>query len=364
MEEKYLFWVLSFFLLPAIGAEFRQATFTVRGDCADSGFHSEDISALIPNHDMMECIIACMEDPYCHSLAEVESDHTCTHSNISLSSTCDPSQSVQGSKILEKRENTLTCLNGGTLVNDTCLCEGGYVGLTCDHFATDCAEMGQYPYYAGMEGYFQIQPALSPTPITVFCSLDSSYPMPRLYIQRHFSKSVVFNKSWSEYAEGFSFDDTNMWLGNTHQSSITRSYTDYNLIVELAGYQWNSVKQRAYQGFRVEDETNNFIMTFQTSSPYTFPDAGDSLVHVNGSNFTTFDRDLDGIAGSHCGVLRNCGFWFTAGNKCGQSSPNGLLIQNVIEERLFIEDEVFWTYDMGIWSPWYVQMYLERPIYS
>ncbi|OWF42852.1 angiopoietin-related protein 1-like [Mizuhopecten yessoensis] len=363
MKDIHFFWFLKLFVLPVIGAEFRQATFIVRKDCLHTGFDSSDVTAFLPDHDLHECLLACMDDPNCLSVAEIESDQTCSHSNITLSSACEPSQSLYGSEILEKMTNTLTCMNSGTLDNGTCLCLGGYVGQTCERLATDCAEMGQYPYYVDQEGYFQIQPSLSPSPITVFCSLSSSYPMPRLYLQRHFSKQTVFDKTWAEYAEGFTFNDTNMWLGNIYQSYITRSHTDYNLIVELAGPQWSTIKQRAYYGFRVEDEVNYFIMTFQSSSTYIYPDAGDSLIYVNGSNFTTLDRDLDGMA-LHCGVERNCGFWFTAGTKCGQSNPNGLLIQTATEERLFIEDEVFWTYDMGIWSPWYIQMYLERTLVS
>ncbi|XP_060082404.1 microfibril-associated glycoprotein 4-like [Ylistrum balloti] len=364
MDSRYLILYLKLFVLPMIVAEFRQASFIVRQDCVNTGFLAGDVSVSLTGLDLMECVLTCMDDPNCLSLAEVATNQICSHSNITLSSNCDPSQSIPGSKILEKISNTLTCLNGGTLQNDSCHCQGGYVGPTCERLATDCAEMGQYSYYTGQEGYFQIQPVLSPNPITVLCSLLANYPKPRLYIQRHVLKSAVFSKTWTEYAEGFSFDDSNLWLGNIYQSYITRSYPDYNLIIELAGAGWNTIKQRAYHGFRVEDETDYFVMTFQSSSPHLYPDAGDSLVYVNGSNFTTMDRDLDQISSLHCGVVRNCGFWFTAGSKCGQSSPNGLLIQNAIEERLFTEDEVFWTYDMGVWSPWYVQMYLERTILS
>ncbi|XP_069108441.1 microfibril-associated glycoprotein 4-like [Argopecten irradians] len=352
------------FLLPVIMADFRQNTFTIRTDCGDTGFQPGDVSAVIPNHDLMECVLACMDNPDCLSMASVETSKICTHTNVTLSPTCAPRQTAPGSVIIEKIVETgPTCMNGGTFdtLNDICLCDGGYVGQHCERLAIDCAELSEFPNYIGREGNFLIQPTLSPSPFVVFCSLDTSYPKPRLYIQRHFSKTAVFDKTWTEYAEGFYFNDTNLWLGNTYQSYITRSRSDYDLIIELAGPQWTVIKQRAYHGFRVDDEADNFIMTFQSSTPYLFPDPGDSLIYVNGSNFTTLDRDMDGIPGSHCGDLRNSGFWFTAGNKCGHCNPNGLLIQANNEERLLTEDEVFWTYDMALWSPWYVQMYLERP---
>lgn len=83
-------------------AEFRQAVFTLRDDCPDATFQSSDVLEFIPNSDLFQCIVACMDDPNCLSLAENKDVHTCSHSNVTLSGNCSPGQAASGSKIMEK----------------------------------------------------------------------------------------------------------------------------------------------------------------------------------------------------------------------------------------------------------------------
>jgi len=75
--------------------------------------------------------------------------------------------------------------------------------------------------------------------------------------------------------------------------------------------------------------------------------------------FSTYDSDNDHNT-LNCAVKLGNGFWFGDINgACTTCNPNGILINSQYNKRINIDDEVFWD-DMAIWSPWHVQILLER----
>ena len=54
---------------------------------------------------------------------------------------------------------------------------------------------------------------------------------------------------------------------------------------------------------------------------------GDSLAHINGRPFSTFDRDNDAFSGN-CASLYMGGFWF---NSCYHANPTGVYMWGAVD---------------------------------
>ncbi|XP_071835326.1 uncharacterized protein [Apostichopus japonicus] len=78
-------------------------------------------------------------------------------------------------------------------------------------------------------------------------------------IQRRESGAVNFNRSWSQYQDGFGFLSTEFWLGNEKLSYLTNQ-ADYELRVDIELSNGASF-YTTYKGFRITDEWGQYKVT-------------------------------------------------------------------------------------------------------
>jgi hypothetical protein len=198
----------------------------------------------------------------------------------------------------------------------------------------------------------------------VYCAFKPIFAGTRLYVQRHLYPGSNFNRSWAEYKAGFGDMLTtakNFWLGNQYLHYITTS-DNYTFVVEMADDAWIEILQQEYPHVVIGDESLWFKLEVNGVSYTTatgYPTLGDSFSILHGNYFSTYDSDNDHNT-LNCAVKLGNGFWFGDINgACTTCNPNGILINSPYNERINIDDEVFWN-DMAIWSPWHVQIWLER----
>ena len=186
---------------------------------------------------------------------------------------------------------------------------------------TDCSDGYQYPYYVGMVDRFTIQPILSPTPFTVFCSMTWGG---RTIIQYRKNKPQLFRKSWNAYKNGFGTMawPGDFWLGNEKIHYLTASRP--RLLLQLySGYYW---RQISYLGFVVGNETQNFKMNFDTVQYASEAKRylGDCLSPLRNASFSTPDADHDGESDLDCAGLSRSGWWFR-GPDCSECNLNAVM---------------------------------------
>ena len=148
---------------------------------------------------------------------------------------------------------------------------------------------------------------------------------------------VTFNKNWEAYKNGFDmFNATwcGLWMGNDNIHHVLRQATytaGFGIMVinprdnptVTATHKWH---QCYYHGFMVQNETDNYIMTYTSFSTHAEQQALDSMgggaipanEAANGMKFSTMDRDND-LSGSDCATLDQSGWWF---NDCSGSNVN------------------------------------------
>ncbi|XP_031438073.1 fibrinogen-like protein 1 [Clupea harengus] len=129
-------------------------------------------------------------------------------------------------------------------------------------------------------------------------------------IQRRQDGSVNFDRSWSEYKDGFGDLHTEYWLGNAHIHDLS-SQGDYTLRIDLED--WSSLHKHAlYQSFSIEDEATQFRL------------------HVSGFSGTVEDsfswyHDKQGFStpdtGNVCAEISHAGWWY---NQCFYANLNGV----------------------------------------
>ncbi|XP_055959283.1 angiopoietin-related protein 6-like, partial [Patella vulgata] len=162
------------------------------------------------------------------------------------------------------------------------------------------------------------------------------------------------------YKDGFGEPEANHWLGLDKIHYITTSRPHHLFVQVFNNIDWKE-RWRKYENFKVEDESTNYRMTYSGSFPWTQSEAsadpywtkailstplGDSMIGLNGSAFSTFDRDNDLDAGRNCAQEYQGGWWY---NACADCNPNGPLKNPRNPSAL---DEAFWKYDfMNNYTP-------------
>nr|CAB3245586.1 ficolin-2-like [Phallusia mammillata] len=148
-----------------------------------------------------------------------------------------------------------------------------------------------------------------------------------LVIQRRATGQVDFNKTWTEYKQGFGSTSNEFWLGLEAIHRVTKT-KPCRIRFNLTDYASKFV-QATYNDFRIGPETDNYrlnISGYVTSS--TAPDAmfyTNRIVlypngHHNGMQFSTYDNDND-IGGANCASSRGGGWWY---GQCDWTNLNAL----------------------------------------
>ena len=135
-------------------------------------------------------------------------------------------------------------------------------------------------------------------------------------IQYRTDDSEDFDRSWDDYVKGFGIFG-NYWVGleNIHQLT-TRQATSLEIVI------WTfdgDVIILTYSSCSVGDATSNYVATFSGHS--TSSNLLTANPFVNGSMFTTKDRDNDQKESWNCASdIFSGGWWYS---RCGCLNLNG-----------------------------------------
>ncbi|KAK4322012.1 hypothetical protein Pmani_007214 [Petrolisthes manimaculis] len=144
--------------------------------------------------------------------------------------------------------------------------------------------------------------------IRVWCDMETDGGGWTVFLSRQQQNPQLdFNRTWSEYKEGFGNPYGEYWLGNDNLHFITygRSYTlredFYSLSYGLSYDTW--------QSFKVNDENNRYHLSLSGDAAGTHYTGFSSQ---SGRYFTTFDQDND-YASDNSAVKHGGGWWYYRG---------------------------------------------------
>ncbi|XP_073345450.1 microfibril-associated glycoprotein 4-like isoform X1 [Pagrus major] len=163
-------------------------------------------------------------------------------------------------------------------------------------------------------GVNTIYPIGTTSAVLVHCDMDSQGGRWTVF-QRRMDGSVNFYRGWDQYKTGFGSAAGEYWLGleNLFQLSQRKKY---ELLVDMEDFEGNKVLAR-YSSFSVGPESSGYTLNV---TGFTDGGAGDALIHHNGQNFSTFDKDQDS-SGTNCARQYLGAFWY---NSCHNTNPNGV----------------------------------------
>ena len=138
-----------------------------------------------------------------------------------------------------------------------------------------------------------------------------------LVVQRRQDGSVDFNKTWTEYENGFGTLDGEFWLGLSALHHLT-SLGDYEMMFDVESSD-GEIMSFHYKTFIVGSAKEMYkLHTGQYQGTGTDP-----MAYVEGMGFTTTDVDNDGIKFYNCaqhGSQNPAGGWWY--NRCWHINPN------------------------------------------
>ena len=129
-----------------------------------------------------------------------------------------------------------------------------------------------------------------------------------------------FNKSFTEYEDGFGDPEKEYWLGLKTLSELTASGSKMLRITMQAPNGQSGVV--FYGTFGVKNADENYKLNVNQIEK-TYSTVSDDLVKNRGKPFSTFDKDDDGNPDENCASQHGGGFWsvgFTS--PCKYSSLN------------------------------------------
>nr|XP_034322236.1 fibrinogen-like protein A [Crassostrea gigas] len=157
--------------------------------------------------------------------------------------------------------------------------------------------------------------------VTVYCDMDTDNGG-WTAIQRRLSGTMNFNKTWTEFKNGFGDPASAYWIGNDVIHHLTNRQPHFLYV----NFKLNngSIFHQKYEYFSIGDESTNY--TLHLGGPTT-GNLGDSMINtvyfganLNGMSFSTVDRDNDQWSTGYCAAAYNGGWWF---NRCVYAFLNG-----------------------------------------
>uniref|UniRef100_A0A182M9D5 Fibrinogen C-terminal domain-containing protein n=1 Tax=Anopheles culicifacies TaxID=139723 RepID=A0A182M9D5_9DIPT len=125
-----------------------------------------------------------------------------------------------------------------------------------------------------------------------------------IMFQMRFNGSLLFNRTWNEYRDGFGDTGGEHWLGldNLHRMLADEPH---ELLVVMESLQ-GTVVYAHYDTFRIGSALEGYAI--KTIGNYKGT-AGNLLFFQAGSKFSTYDQDNDAYE-YNCAKLYNGGWWF------------------------------------------------------
>ncbi|XP_071816409.1 uncharacterized protein [Apostichopus japonicus] len=133
--------------------------------------------------------------------------------------------------------------------------EASYFFYQRSEYPRDCAEVKAQCSNNNSSGVFVIRPEGFDEPFEVFCENEVDGGGWTV-IQRRVDGSINFDRSWSDYKEGFGFLRSEFWIGNQKLSFLTNQ-KKYQLRIDFENSAGSSFFA-TYEGFRISDEFSKF----------------------------------------------------------------------------------------------------------
>ncbi|NXG46809.1 ANGL5 protein, partial [Psilopogon haemacephalus] len=200
-------------------------------------------------------------------------------------------------------------------------------GLDCTHIKDTVGSVSKTP-----SGLYIIHPEGSNYPFEVLCDMDFQGGGWTV-VQKRTDGIIQFQRTWSEYLDGFGDLSGEFWLGLRKIFHIVnQKATSFSLCVDLESEN-DKHAYASYDRFWIEDEACSFKIHLGRYSG----NAGDAFRgyrkadNQNSMPFSTFDVDNDGCR-PMCTIkqqpVKSCsnfsgstGWWF---NQCGLANLNGV----------------------------------------
>ncbi|KAI8519485.1 hypothetical protein Bbelb_027420 [Branchiostoma belcheri] len=161
-----------------------------------------------------------------------------------------------------------------------------------------------------------------PQPFQAYCDMDTDGGGWTV-IQRRQDGSVPFDRTWTEYEQGFGNTSGEYWLGLGNIHSLTAQKQN-ELYVYLEDWETNSRFAR-YSTFSVGDASSKYTATVtgydSTSTLGNGLDPSQGRQKIKNVKFSTRDQDND-INPAHCTALFGQGGWWNP-QSCGLVMLNG-----------------------------------------
>ncbi|KAL3871691.1 hypothetical protein ACJMK2_039675 [Sinanodonta woodiana] len=134
-------------------------------------------------------------------------------------------------------------------------------------------------------------------------------------MQRRKDGSVRFNRTWTEYVEGFGDLEGDYWLGLNHIHRLTKDGSQIYIHLQHYNGTWLYAH---YKDFTVNNAATAYKMNidkygFEGTTP-------DILGSHDNMKFSTYDRDNDNERYSCSVHYGGSGWWF---DRCYRLNPNG-----------------------------------------
>lgn len=183
---------------------------------------------------------------------------------------------------------------------------------------TNCAEV--YKYGKTTSGVYMINPDNAGPSFAVFCDQKTAGGGWTVF-QKRLDGSVDFDRSWSDYKNGFGNLSGEFWLGLDKISRLKNS--SIKLRVDLEDFDGRT-DYAEYDIFAVANERTKYKLSVGKYSDRLSEaikrTSGDSLTQHDGYSFTTKDKDND-KDGDNCAQRYKGGWWY---HSCYHSNLNGV----------------------------------------
>ena len=159
----------------------------------------------------------------------------------------------------------------------------------------------------------------------VFCDMNTKDKR-WIVIQRRVDNTTSFDRTWTEYEQGFGPLTGSFWLGLQKMHNLT-AHGKAMLRVDLKHRDVSGKKFAEYSHFAVSNKDDKYrlsISGYQSEST-----AGDAMtitdfkgiLNLNGIQFSTHDNDNDNVPAGSCARDYKGGWWH---NNCFYANLNGL----------------------------------------
>ena len=146
---------------------------------------------------------------------------------------------------------------------------------------------------------------------------------------RRIDGTVLFDRTWIYYKNGFGNPSTEFWLGLDALNNLTSS-GERSLRVDIEDWNGNTYCAM-YKTFIVGPESDNYRLTISGYDD-VYSTGGDSMTpdgntrNLDGQEFSTYDKDNDEWSGKCSAKFGgNGGWWF---NECSWGKATGTYFSN------------------------------------